>query len=194
MTIYFNKDTESIAISKRKLEILAQHYKQIADVLSSKEVKEVIEKFQGKVYSKRFQTALQKIDKHFYVDTQFSPHLEYNFYDFKERSFNVDYINTWGQADSRTIYLDNYKYTIAMLTKSTILEDRNIIREDLQDISLKNSIDYFKRQHEQLSKQLKELDSIILQYKELINNINEFTDKLQSDLKSEFSMYLTNSK
>lgn len=43
MTIYFNKDTESISISKRKLEILAQHYKQIADVLSSKEVKEVIE-------------------------------------------------------------------------------------------------------------------------------------------------------
>lgn len=42
MTIYFNKNQEDIEISKQKLQLLATHYKQMANILVSNEVQDLL--------------------------------------------------------------------------------------------------------------------------------------------------------
>lgn len=191
MTIYFNKDNESIAISKRKLEILCQHYKQIANALTSNEVQKVLKDWQGKTYNERLETALKKIDKHFSVDRQFGCYLEYNFYNHAERSFNIEVKNYYGELEKRNIYINTYKHTVKQLTKSSILEDRLTICEDIA-AQIIEVAKYYQAQYEKLNNQLFDLDNILKEYKEVINKANEFTDKVQSDIKQEFKMILIN--
>lgn len=191
MTIYFNKDNESIAISKRKLEILCQHYKQIANALTSNEVQKVLKDWQGKIYNKRLETALKKIDEHFSVDRQLGVYLEYNFCNHAERSFNMKVKNYYGELEKRTIYINTYSHSIKNLTKSSILEDRFTICEDIA-AQIIEVAKYYQAQYEKLNNQLFNLDNILKEYKEVINKANEFTDKVQSDIKQEFRMILIN--
>lgn len=191
MTIYFNKDNESIAISKRKLQMLADHYKQIANALTLNEVQAVLKNWQGKFYNKRLETALKKIDEHFSIDRQFGVHLEYNFYDYAERSFQIEVKNYYGELEKRTIYINTYTHSIRALTKSSILEDRLTICEDTAN-QIVEVAKYYQRQYEKLNNQLFELDNILKEYKDIINKVNEFTDSIQSDIKAEFEMILVN--
>lgn len=191
MTIYFNKDNESIAISKRKLQMLADHYKRIANALTSSEVQAVLKNWQGKIYNKRLETALKKIDEHFSVDRQFGVYLEYNFYSCTERSFQIEIKNYYGELEKRTIYINTYKHSIKALTKSSILEDRLTICEDIAN-QIAEVAKQYQRQYEKLNNQLFELDNILKEYKDIINKANEFTDSIQSDIKAEFKMILIN--
>lgn len=191
MTIYFNKSVEDIAISKRKLQILADHYKQIANVLVSSEVQAVLKKWQGKTYNKRLETELKKIDEHFSVDRQFGVYLEYNFCNYIERSFQIEIKNYCGELEKKNIYIDTYKHSIKALTKSSILEDRLTICEDIAN-QIVEVAKYYQRQYEKLNNQLFDLDNILKEYKEIVNKANEFTNSVQSDIKAEFKMILVN--
>jgi len=191
MTIYFNKDNDSIAISKRKLQMLANHYKQIANALTSNEVQAVLKEWQGKTYNKRLETKLKKIDEHFSIDRQFGVYLEYNFYNYAERFFQIETKNYYGELVKRNIYIDTYKHSIRNLTKSSILEDRLTIREDIAS-QIVEVAKYYQKQYEKLNNQLFELDNILKEYKDIINKVNEFTDSIQSDIKAEFKMVLVN--
>lgn len=191
MTIYFNKSYEDIEISKRKLQMLANHYKQIANALVSNEVQAVLKNWQGKTYNKRLETALKKIDEHFSVDRQFGVYLEYNFYNYAERSFQIEVKNYYGELEKRNIYLDTYKHSIKNLTKSSILVDRLTVCEDIAK-QVVEVARYYQQQYEKLNNQLFDLDNILKEYKEIINKANEFTDSVQSDIKAEFKMYLIN--
>jgi hypothetical protein len=191
MTIYFNKESEDIEISKQKLELLSKHYKQIADVLSSNEVQSLLKEWQGKQYNKRLETKLKKIDNHFYIDRQFGCYLEYNFYNQEERSIKVEVIGYYNQKENRYIYLDSYKHTIRMLTKYSILENRNIICEDIAQQVLEQA-KYYQTKYIKIQNQLFNLNEIIKDYKQKINDLNEFTDSIDSDIKSEFKMHIIN--
>lgn len=191
MTIYFNKSSEDIEISKQKLELLSNHYKQIADVLSSNEVQAVLKEWQGKQYNKRLETKLKKIDEHFYVDRQFGCYLEYNFYNRNERSIKFEVMGYNNQKENRYIHLDNYKHTIRMLTKSSILNDCNTVCDDIAQQVLEQA-KYYQAKYEKIQNQLFSLDEIIKDYKQKINDLNEFTDLIDSDIKSEFKMYIIN--
>lgn len=191
MTIYFNKSLEDIEISKQKLDLLSKHYKQIADVLSSNEVQFLLKEWQGKQYNKRLETKLKKIDEHFYVDRQFGCYLEYNFYNQNERSIKFEVMGYNNQKENRYIYLDNYKHTIRMLTKSSILNDCNTVCDDIAQQVLEQA-KYYQAKYEKIQNQLFNLDEIIKDYKQKINDLNEFTDLIDSDIKSEFKMYIIN--
>ena len=191
MTIYFNKGLEDIEISKQKLDLLSKHYKRIADVLSSNEVQAVLKEWQGKQYNKRLETKLKKIDNHFYVDRQFGCYLEYNFYNQDERSFKVEVMNYWNEKENKYIYLNNYKHTIRMLTKSSILNDCNTVCDDIAEQVLEQA-KYYQAKYVKIQNQLFSLDEIIKDYKQKINDLNEFTDLIDSDIKSEFKMYIIN--
>lgn len=191
MTIYFNKSSEDIEISKQKLELLSKHYKQIADVLSSNEVQAVLKEWQGKQYNKRLETKLKKIDEHFYVDRQFGCYLEYNFYNQNERSIKFEVMGYNNQKENRYIYLDNYKHTIRMLTKSSILNDCNTVCDDIAQQVLEQA-KYYQAKYVKIQNQLFSLDEIIKDYKQKINDLNDFTDLIDSDIKSEFRMYIIN--
>jgi hypothetical protein len=191
MTIYFNKNQENIEISKQKLQLLASHYKQMANILVSNEVQDLLKKWQGKRYNKRLETALKKIDSHFYIDTRFGCYLEYNFYNQNERSIKVEVTNFYNEKENKYFYLDDYKHTVRMLTKSSILEDRNIICEDIAS-QIVEQAKYYQKKYETINNQLFKLDDIIEEYKELIGKLNKFTDSIDSDIKSEFKMYILN--
>lgn len=191
MTIYFNNSNDNIKISKKKLEMLAGHYKQMSNVLKSEPVQELLKKWQGKQYNKRLETALKKIDEHFYIDRQYGTYLTYNFYGQNERSFKHEFINYKGEQDFQWIYLDTYKHCVRHITKSVILNDCNTICDDVAK-QIMDMSEYYNKKYIEITKQLNNLDNIIKDYKDLIEKLNNFTDSIDSDIKSEFKMYIIN--
>ena len=192
MTVYFNLSDDDKKISIKKLELLAAHYLQISKALKNKDVQEVLKKWSGKVYTKRLETALKKIDEHFNVDTRFGYYLEYNFYGQFERSFKHEFINYKGEPDYQWIYI-NGSHSLRMLTKSSILEDRNIICDDI-DKQLLSVADYYERKYNNITEQLKTIDETIEKYKSIIESLNNFTNDIDSDIKAEFKFNVINAR
>ena len=192
MTVYFNLSDENKKISVKKLELLAAHYLQISKALKNKDVQEILKKWSGKAYTKRFETALKKIDEHFNVDTRFGYYLEYKFYNPLERSFRYDFINYKGEPDYQWIYIDN-SHSLRMLTKSSILEDRNIICDDIEEQLLKVA-EYYERKYNNITEQLKTIDETIEKYKSIIESLNNFTGGIDSDIRAEFKFNVINAR
>jgi hypothetical protein len=184
MTIYTHLLNEkNIKIKIKKLELLKNHYKQMANILSSNEVITLLEKWQGKKYNKRLETALHNIDTHFYVDTRFSFYLEYNFYPMDERSFK-------DEETGHTIYIDNYKHSIRMLTKSSWGEDEKIIADNIAEQVL-NVAKYYQTQYEKINNQLFGINELLNEYFEIVKRYNEFEEKVDADIRAEFGLNLT---
>ena len=182
MTIYRHKlseDTKQVKI--KKLEMLRDHYKQIADALSSNEVMAILEKWQGKQYNKRLETALKNIDSHFNIDTRFGFYLEYCFYNQLERSF---------KHGEHWIYIDNYKHTVKMLTKSSLLRDEKTICEDIAKQVL-DVARYYQTQFEKLNNQLFKIDEYLQKMDAIVNEYNAFYETVDADIRQEFDMNLT---
>lgn len=192
MTVYFNLSDDNKKISIKKLELLAAHYLQISKALKDKDVQDVLKKWSGKVYTKRLETALKKIDEHFNVDTRFGYYLEYNFYGQSERSFRHDFINYKGEPDYQWIYIGN-SHSLRMLTKSSILEDRNIICDDISEQLLKVA-EYYERKYNNITEQLKNINETIEKYKSIIEPLNNFTKDIDSDIKAEFKFDVINAR
>lgn len=192
MTVYFNLSDENKKIGVKKLELLAAHYLQISKALKNKDVQDVLKKWSGKVYTKRLETALKKIDEHFYVDTRYGYYLEYNFYGQFERSFKHDFINYKGEPDYQWIYIE-HSHSLRMLTKSSILEDRNIICDDIGEQLLKVAY-YYERKYNNITEQLKNITDTIEKYKSIIESLNNFTDNVDSDIRAEFKFNVINAR
>ena len=193
MTVYFNLSEENKKIGTKKLELLSAHYLQISKALKNKDVQDVLKKWSGKAYTRRLETALKKIDEHFYVDTRFGYYLEYNFYGQFERSFKHEYVNYKGEPDYQWIYIDNYSHSLRMLTKSSILEDRNIICDDINEQLLKVA-EYYERKYNNITEQLKNINETIEKYKSIIESLNNFTNDIESDIKAEFKFDVMNAR
>lgn len=192
MTVYFNLSEENKKIGVKKLELLAAHYLQISKALKNKDVQDVLKKWSGKVYTKRLETALKKIDEHFHVDTRFGYYLEYNFYGQFERSFKHEFINYKGKPDYQWIYIDN-SHNLRMLTKSSILEDRNIICDDIGE-QLLAVADYYERKYNKITEQLKTINETIEKYKSIIESLNNFAEDIDSDIREEFKFNVINAR
>lgn len=192
MTVYFNLSDDNKKIGIKKLELLAAHYLQISKALKNKDAQDVLKKWGGKAYTKRLETALKKIDEHFYIDTRFGYYLEYNFYGQFERSFKHEYVNYKGEPDYQWIYI-NGSHSLRMLTKSSILEDRNIICDDISEQLLK-AAEYYEKKYNNITEQLKNINETIEKYKSIIESLNNFTDGVDSDIKAEFNFNVINAR
>lgn len=192
MTVYFNLSDDNKQIGVKKLELLANNYLKISKALKNKDVQEVLKKWSGKAYTKRLETALKKIDEHFHVDTRFGYYLEYKFYEQFERSFKHEFINYKGEPDCQWIYINN-SHSLRMLTKSSILEDRNIICDDISEQLLKVA-DYYERKYNNITEQLKNINETIEKYKSIIESLNNFTNDIDSDIKAEFNFNVINAR
>lgn len=192
MTVYFNLSDEDKKIGVKKLELLAAHYLQISKALKNKDVQDVLKKWSGRAYTKRLETALKKIDEHFYVDTRFGYYLEYHFYRQSERSFKHEFINCKGEQDYQFIYI-NSSHSLRMLTKSSILEDRSIICDDIAG-QLLSVADYYERKYNNITEQLKNTNETIEKYKSIIESLNNFTDSVDSDIRAEFKFNVINAR
>ena len=182
MTIYRHKLSENDKQVKiKKLEMLKDHYKQIAAALSSNEVMAILEKWQGKQYNKRLETALKNIDNHFHVDARFGFYLEYCFYNQLERSF---------KAGDHWIYIDNYEHTIKKLTKSSLLRDDKTICEDIASQVLEVA-KYYQTQFEKLNNQLFKIDEYLQKMDSIVNEYNAFYETVDANIRQEFNMNLT---
>ena len=182
MTIYtrFEQDTTQTKI--KKLEMLKEHCKIMADVLASDEVKNVITKWQGKKYTKRFQTALQKVNKHFHISTRYGVYLEFNFYDIEERSF-------YDEKTGHIIYISHDKHTIKMVTQTSWGEGSDIVADDLAE-QVAKSAEYYLIQYEKLDAQIKNINKYIEEFCEIVNKYNEFENKVDANISDEFNFIL----
>ena len=192
MTVYFNLSDENKKIGVKKLALLANNYLKISKALKNKDVQDVLKKWSGKAYTKRLETALKKIDEHFYVDTRYGYYLEYRFYGQFERSFKYEFINYKGEPDYQWIYIDN-SHSLRMLTKSSILEDRNIICDDIGE-QLLTVAAYYERKYNKITEQLKTINETIEKYKKIIESLNNFADGIDSDIRKEFKFNVINAR
>lgn len=192
MTVYFNLSEDGKQIGIRKLELLANNYLKISKALKNKDVQDVLKKWSGKAYTKRLETALKKIDEHFHVDIRFGYYLEYNFYGQFERSFKHEFINYKGEPDYQWIYIEN-SHSLRMLTKSSILEDRNIICDDIGEQLLAVAA-YYERKYNKITEQLKNINDTIEKYKSIIESLNNFADSVDSDIREEFKFNVINAR
>lgn len=192
MTVYFNLSDDNKHISVKKLELLATHYLQISKALKNKDIQEVLKKWGGKAYTKRLETALKKIDEHFNVDTKFGYYLEYRFHELLERSFEYEFINYKGEPDYQWVYIEN-SHSLRMLTKSSILEDRNIICDDIGE-QLLTVAGYYEKKYNKITEQLKSINDIIEKYKSIIDSLNNFADSIDSDIRAEFKFNVINAR
>ena len=192
MTVYFNLSEDNKKIGVKKIAMLAARYLQISKALKNKDVQDVFKKWSGKVYTKRLETALKKIDEHFHVDTRFGYYLEYNFYGQFERSFKHEFINWRGEQDYQWIYIKN-SHSLRMLTKSSILEDRNIICNDINEQLLKVA-EYYEKKYNNITEQLKNINDTIEKYKSIIDSLNNFADGIDSDIREEFKFNVINAR
>lgn len=172
MTVLFTKVIDDVKIKKLKLQ--ADFLRRIADALNNEEVKALLIKWQGKKYNRRLLNALKEIDEHFYINTDYSSiYLEYNFYDWNERSFTDEKYGS--------VYVDNYKFTVM-----TIGYDKEIFTEIEE--KLNNVANKYMESYNQAFEQINNIESIIGQYNTLALRFNELMDNTHSIIKDEFSM------
>lgn len=178
MTIYFTLSEGNKQVSIKKLELIADHYKHMADTLKKDEVQELIKKWEGKKYTKRLETALKNIDKYFRVDTTLNnPYLEFYFFD--KRSFQLD--------NNCRVYVKG-GYTISSIETSTLYNTHDV-KENLHTELLQRAENY-QRMYEKLTKQIKQINKIIKEFNKIKDLYNAFEDEYTYDILNEFNLYL----
>lgn len=180
MTIYTNFDKEVINYKTIALKRTAQHYKQIAEMLTSDEVQEVFKKYAGKTYSKRLLNDLVKVaGEHFYFDTQFGGVYMYcTFYDtrcIETSETGLDYpIYVKGRYDIKYISIDTGSKELLTL-----------LPEQMQ-ISAK----YYQEKYEKLIKDINSIDLITNEFQKIVNRYNEFQNDISYEVRKELKLDL----
>lgn len=180
MTIYTNFDDEVISYKTIALKRTAQHYKQIAKILSSDEVQEVFKKYAGKTYSKRLLNDLVKVaGEHFYFDTQLGGVYMYcTFYDTR-------CIETSETGLAYPIYVKG-KYDIKYISTGT---NTKVLLTLLSE-QMKLSAEYYQEKYEKLTKDIEAIDLIINEFQKIVNRYNKFQDDISYEVRKEFKLNL----
>lgn len=178
MTIYFTLSDENKKVSIKKLELIASHYKHMADTLYSNEVQALVKKWEGKKYTKKFETALKNINKYFRVDNTLSS-FYLKFYFFDNRDFQLD--------NSCSVYVKG-SYTVNGLDTSSYL-DIHDIRKNLHEELLQRARE-FQAEFEKINNQLYRLNEYIDKFNKIKDTYNELEHELDYEIMNEFNLYL----
>lgn len=178
MTIYFTLSEGDRKVSIKKLELIASHYKHMADTLCSNEVQALVKKWEGKKYTKRFETALKNIDKYFRVDNTLSS-FYLKFYFFDNRSLQLD--------NFCSVYVKG-SYTINSLNTSSYL-DIHDIRKNLHEELVQRAKE-FQIKFEKINNQLFRLNEYIDKFNKIKDSYNELEHELDYEIMNEFNLYL----
>jgi hypothetical protein len=163
---------ENFSTQKKHLEIAIAHKKQIAETLKRGEIVEIFKKWQDKKYSKRLETALKKIDNHFFIDN--FGDLNYCFYALEERY--IPEINA---------YIKYNKYNILPLFSPWDAE--KIIRQDVAE-NLNDACIRFSENVEKLKNQEKNLDAIISEFEKIKTMRRDFERNTAFQIRDIFNL------
>lgn len=160
---------------KELLQLKLKNLKFALKVLQQKELLEVFKKYDGKFYSVRFLRDLNKYNKkeNFYCDEQTKKicdniEISMKFYAFQDRAIQKDY----------TYYIDTHVDYILYFSNSEKINAEKITTQlNRKIIGLKNNI-------EQLQKQLKNIDKILVKYNKLYNELSNYIDTINYDIRN----------
>ena len=180
MTIYTNFDKEVIEYKTIALKRTAQHYKQVAEILSSDKVQEVFKKYAGKTYSKRLLNDLVKVaGEHFYFDTQFGGVYMYcTFYDTR-------CIETSETGLSYPIWVKG-RYDIGYIS----INARSKKLQTSLTEQIKESAKYYQDKYEKLTKDIDAIDLITNEFQKIVNRYNEFENDISYEVRNELKLNL----
>lgn len=150
----------------------------MADSLCSNEVQELVKKWEGKRYTKRFKTALKNIDKYFSIDT-ICNNLYLEFYFFDDRSIQLE--------NGSLVYVKG-RYTLASI-ESSILYDSYDIKENLHELLIIRAKE-FQTRFERINNQLFRLNKYIDKFNKIKDTYNELEHELDYEIMNEFNLYL----
>ena len=172
MTVLFTKVIDDVKI--KKLQLQANFLRRIADTFKNEQVRALLIKWQGKKYNKRLLNALKEIDEHFYIDSTYSSiYLEYNFYDWNERSFTDE--------EYGSVYVDDYKFNVM-----TLGYNKEVFTEINDKIN--NIIKIYENSYNQIIEQINNIEDIIGQYNTLAQRMNELNNSTHYMIRHEFNM------
>ena len=162
-----NLDSDSHKVNKLILEKQLELIKQVKNILSNKEIKKTIDKYNNKTYSKRFITALQKIDNHFRIEKYFSSaSLCLCFYGteraVKMKEENKDYYSNY--------YVDGDFYLLNFQLDN--------INAELINNRLCEYEDHLLKRIAKLEETIENYDTLIKQYNLIANMYNNFYNTL----------------
>lgn len=162
-----NLDSDSHKINKLLLKKQLELTTKVKNILSNPEIYKTIDKYNNKVYSKRFITALQKIDNHFRIEKYFSnASLCLCFYG-NERAINIKEEN---RGYVSAYYVDGTFYLLNFQLDSISAElINNRLREYYIDIL---------KCIEKLESTIKNYDILIEQYNLIADMYNNFYNTL----------------
>lgn len=178
MTIYFTLSEGNKKVSIKKLELIASHYKHMSDTLCSNEVQALVKKWEGKRYTKRFETALKNIDKYFRVDTTCN-NLYLEFYFSGNRSIQLE--NGCSEYVKGEYMLGNIE--------SSILYDSHDVKENLHELLIVRATE-FQTKFERINNQLFRLNEYIDKFNKIKDSYNELEHELDYEIMNEFNLYL----
>lgn len=165
----FTKDlnSDSHKVNKLLLQKQLELTKQVKGILSNPEIYKTIDKYNNKNYSKRFITALQKIDNHFRIEKYYSSaSLCLCFYG-EERAIKIkedrkDYFSAY--------YVDGNFYLLNFQLDSISAE---LINNRLREYEI-----YLLQRIAKLEETIKNYDSLIKQYNYYAEKYNKFYNTL----------------
>lgn len=164
MTIYLHDfNTGYRQVKRMQLQKIANHYKEIADLLSSNEVQAIAKEWNGKTYNKRLSTKLNKISDRFYFDTSLEGvYLYITFY--HDRSFK--YNNSW--------YYINGKYDITYISIDT--RSKTLV-QNLDDLFLDFAKKY-QAKYEHLNNSIHRMDDYINRFQKIVQDYNKLYEEM----------------
>lgn len=168
---------------KKLLQLRLTNLKKVQNALKDEAIKELIKKWDNKIYNKRFLTALNNIANVHGVTFYFDEWQKTNnnkvdifikFYRHEDRSIT-------GMPDSNgyqhTSYIDTIVYSLFYFKANESMNAEKII-EHLELKTKQNNKDV-----EQFENQLNNIDDMLYQYNELYAQFETFKDSINSNIK-----------
>lgn len=176
--IYNNITQKKIDFTIVKLNKEIDHMEQIVAILSDPEIMEIFKKWQGKQYTKRMLTSLNKKYNCFYVDSRVGLYLEMCFY--SDRYIRLEQYN-------ENCYIEG-RYGFTCMSKNVLFEEKTIIENLAEKMeSLKT---HFINEITKMKKAIEDIPETIREFEEIKEKYNKFEDATHYSIRKELQLNL----
>lgn len=167
----------NIDIASRIIDLRVDNIDYVINTLRKREFDEVLNKFDNKVFNKRFETALREVSNYIRVskDTYSNNNISIEFYFFDRRSVSTPRPN---DSYSETTYIEWDRENMSYIKLADGRIDKQAIKQACNDLvkRLEATKEQLLSDQEQLTKMIEEYNSIVLQSR-------DFEDKYSSEVR-----------
>lgn len=144
----------------------------------------VAEKFNGKVFTKRFETAMSEAYPCRIEMGYTFGWLEFKFY-VADRMVQSDTADKYGYRSTAYIRNDNFRF----ISQNALNADKRIIAENVIE-SIKKEIRYYRESADKLERELATIDTIIAEHGRILKEMAEYNRNISGTTQEYFDLRL----